>query len=161
MDNLNRKDIEFFSGSSSDLGRGYGNGNPKISFKIKGIQKRAKALYRGDCMWGRRLQDKVTQFLQSDEVKDFIIDLIEKDELYEETYEKIVAEYKKKLGEVYNEGNPWPNFEDWYGNDERKAEVEDYRKRRNAIEEMIMMEVAGVKDYYELREKLSNEIYKK
>ena len=71
---MTRNDIQFKNGSSNDLGRGYGNGNPKISYKIAGYQPRWKSIYRGDDQMGEFLSQLVTDFLNSDEVKDKIIE---------------------------------------------------------------------------------------
>ena len=141
---MKKEDIKFSNGKSSDAGRGYGNANPKISYQIDGVQKRWKAIFRGDDHYGSILSDVVVVALQSDVGKQYLIDYENGSNIIVGIKKETNKTIKSRMDELL-EGVTKRDFE-YDMSDEEEKVYREYTKKRNEAKDQAEMEVYGEGD---------------
>ena len=104
-DKIKPEDIIFSGGASNDMGYGAGSGNPKLSYTIKGIQPRWKALYRGDDEMGHKLMGLVTDFLNDKKTKEKIAKMLNDESEIDAKYNALFDRLKAEGLSIYEVGN--------------------------------------------------------
>ena len=141
LQDLTIENIRFKSRSLNDMKNGYGN--PKISFQIDGYQPKWKALYRGDCFMGGLLQNKIAEFLQSNEIKDFILNHFKNRNLYDKANDEMIVKYRNRCEELFHEEEPYPDFDERWVDDKKMKVHDDWHERMVKQHDIAEKEICG------------------
>ena len=140
---MKKEDIHFENGKSNDMGRGFGNGNPKISFKIKGIQKRWKALFRGDDRFGAILSDVVVAALSTDKAKQYLIDYRIADDTFYNIKSQAENKVKLRTNEILESSSIVEPTWSWGMEGEEKLKYKEYSEKKDKAEAQAEEEIYG------------------